>query len=185
LHITGGLTKGKNIKIPANKNLRPTTGVVKECIFNIISGDIQEKSVLDLYAGCGALGIEALSRGAKSCTFIDNSKLAIKYIKMNLQSTGYSKKSEVVKAEVLDFLQNTRTSQVMYDYIFADPPYNYNDYNKLVNVIETTGILSAHGRFFLEHGIDSFKNILSKDLQIRKTRKFGSTKLTIFEWRNK
>ena len=90
MRVITGTARGRKLKTPENFDIRPTTDNVKEALFNIIQFDIEGRRVLDLFAGTGQLGIEALSRGAKSCVFIDESRDAVKIVKDNLKTCGLS-----------------------------------------------------------------------------------------------
>ena len=118
MRIIAGLAKGHSLKVPRDV-ARPTTDRVRESLFGLLSAVLEGARVLDLYAGSGGLGLEALSRGAESCTFVDQHRGAAKTIQENLGKTGLSN-GKVVTGDVADFLKRERNS---YDLIFADPPY--------------------------------------------------------------
>jgi len=184
LYVIAGFAKGKKLYTPRDRLLRPTTGKVKECIFNIISEDIKNKEVLDLFAGCGTLGIEALSRGAKFCRFVDLMPASIKYLKKNLIATDMSDNGKIYKEDVFRFIRRTSKYKPEYNYIFADPPYDFSQYHELIRVIEETKLLALQGLFFLEHEQAFEGKTASGNLYLYETRKFGSTKISIFTWRN-
>lgn len=118
MRIIAGSAKGHPLKVPREVS-RPTTDRVRESVFGILSSVIPHARVLDLYAGSGALGIEALSRGASSCSFVEQNRGACRIIEENLKKTG-CENGRVVQREVGAFLRSERTG---YDLIFADPPY--------------------------------------------------------------
>lgn len=118
MRIIAGSAKGHSLKIPREVS-RPTTDRVRESVFGILTAVIPNARVLDLYAGSGALGIEALSRGGASCTFVEQNRGACRVIAENLNKTGY-KEGRVIQRDVGAFLNSEKTS---YDLIFADPPY--------------------------------------------------------------
>ena len=118
MRIIAGSSKGHPLKVPREVS-RPTTDRVRESVFGILTAVIPNARVLDLYAGSGALGIEALSRGAASCTFVEQNRGACRVIEENLKKTG-SENGRVIQREVGAFLRGERAS---YDLIFADPPY--------------------------------------------------------------
>jgi 16S rRNA (guanine(966)-N(2))-methyltransferase RsmD len=126
LRVISGTARGLRLATPADRSIRPTADRVKEALFSIIAsrwGVLADCSVLDLFAGTGSLGIEALSRGAGSCLFIDSSRDAVAIIRKNLQATDFRKKTEVLTGDVLRMLANLAAAGRRFDLVFADPPY--------------------------------------------------------------
>lgn len=121
MRVITGSARGRVLKTLEGEDVRPTTDRVKEAIFSIIQFEIEGRQVLDMFAGSGQLGIEALSRGAAYATFTDMSKDAVSIIKQNLLSTGLHKNSAVLQADAITFLKNSRKK---FDIIFMDPPYS-------------------------------------------------------------
>ena len=135
VQIVAGKVKGFKIQIPPQA--KPITSRMKTSLFDLLREDILDKRVLDLYAGSGSMGIEALSRGAKSCTFVDNSPMAQKLLVENLKKTGFIDNSEVIKMKVNAYL-STIPSDQYFDIIFMDPPYKefkYKAKNRLIDII--------------------------------------------------
>ena len=133
VRITGGKAKNFHIEIP--RNTRPLTDRMKVRIFDVLGKDISNKTVLDLYAGAGSFGLEALSRGAKEATLVDASKQADLVIRKNIAHTGFLPQVEVIKSKVEDFLEKNKDTDRSWDIIFMDPPYKlYN--TKRVNKME-------------------------------------------------
>ncbi|MDB2674108.1 16S rRNA (guanine(966)-N(2))-methyltransferase RsmD [Akkermansiaceae bacterium] len=118
MRIIAGSAKGHPLKVPREVS-RPTTDRVRESVFGILTAVIPDARVLDLYAGSGALGIEALSRGAASCTFVEQNRGACRVVEENLKKTG-CRNGRVIQRDVAAFLRGEKTT---YDLIFADPPY--------------------------------------------------------------
>lgn len=143
VRVTGGAVKNFNIEIP--RNTRPLTDRMKVRIFDILAKDIAKKTILDLYAGSGSFGIEALSRGAKKATFIDASKYAEMVLKHNLEKTGYASSSEIIKMKADEFLLKSVTREkgskwengVTFDIIFIDPPYKLYNKKQLYKIEDT------------------------------------------------
>jgi len=119
MRIIAGSAGRRNFKVP-RATVRPTTDRTREALFSILSHYVTGARVLDLFAGSGALGLESLSRGAKSCLFVDEARECVQTIKMNLRSLRLDG-GKVVQSDVLRFIRNIKLSQ--YDLIFADPPY--------------------------------------------------------------
>ncbi len=120
MRVITGSARGRRLKTLEGDSVRPTTDKVKESIFNIIQFDIEGSCVLDMFAGCGQLGIEALSRGAKSAVFVDSARASMAVTEENLSSTGFRSVSKTVLGDSLSYLD--RTSE-MFDIAFLDPPY--------------------------------------------------------------
>jgi len=123
---------------------------VKESTFNILSNRVLWKTtnVCDLFAGSGNLGLEALSRGARKVSFVEDDPLSIQILQKNIHALDVSAKCDVVAGRVEAFLQRTRKQ---YDLIFADPPYGYPDFSMLLDCIEERGLLSKNGLLVIEH----------------------------------
>jgi len=125
--IIGGQFKGRRLKAFDLSFLRPTLSKVKESVFNKL-GSVEDLYIVDLFAGCGNLGFEAISRGAAHCIFVDNSRRAINIINENAQLLGVVDKVELRCMDALRFLRTNFKA----DIIFIDPPYNYKSYNNLL-----------------------------------------------------
>lgn len=124
MKVIGGELKGRTIDMPKGADIRPTSDKVREALFNILKGKIEGKAVLDLFAGSGSLGIEALSRGAESATFVDIQKRCIDTIKKNLRSLSIdTKRVRVLQYDTLKSIKKLSDSKIRFDLIFIDPPY--------------------------------------------------------------
>ena len=120
MRVITGIARGKRLVTPDGSDVRPTSDKVKEALFSVIQFDIEGRRVLDLFAGSGQLGIEALSRGAESCTFVDNSRASINLVKKNLEITGLSDNAKVFQGDFSSFAAMSRDT---FDIVFLDPPY--------------------------------------------------------------
>ena len=121
MRVITGTARGRVLKTLEGEDVRPTTDRVKEAIFSIIQFEIEGRQVLDMFAGSGQLGIEALSRGAAYATFTDMSKDAVSIIKQNLLSTGLHRNSAVLQTDAITFLKGNKKK---FDIVFMDPPYS-------------------------------------------------------------
>lgn len=175
MRIITGAARGRKLKEPRGTDIRPTTGLVKEAVFNIIQFDIEGRRVLDLFAGTGQLGIEALSRGAESCTFVDEDRQAAALVRENLKRSGLDGGS-VFQAESLGFLRQGER----FDLIFLDPPYDTPLLEKALSRIFQFDILSNGGIILCESGRD--KRLLSPEepYVLRRDYVYGKTKLTVY-----
>lgn len=144
MRVITGSARGRRLKTPENYDIRPTTDNVKESVFNILQFDIEGRRVLDLFAGTGQLGIEALSRGAASAVFIDRDRAAVQIVKDNLKTCGL--KGTVLCTDALEYLKDCGR----FDLIFVDPPYDSGLYDEVLQTINSFDILSEGGIIIVE-----------------------------------
>lgn len=142
MRVISGLAKGFNLFSPNGSDVRPTADRTKEALFSMLSPYLYEADFLDLFSGTGAIGIEALSRGAKRAVFVDNSRHSTEYIKRNLEHTKLSHKAEIVQEDVYGFLKKRREA---FDLIFLDPPYNKDLINPALRLIYEYNALNPGG----------------------------------------
>lgn len=121
MRIITGSAKGIGLQTPTGESTRPTAARVKEALFSMLQFDIEGRRVLDLFGGSGQLGLEALSRGAAFCTFVDVSSAAINAIRKNIENAGFSDRAQIQNADYRSFLRKGATDG--YDLVFLDPPY--------------------------------------------------------------
>ena len=121
MRVITGTARGRTLLAPAGQAVRPTSAMVKEAIFSAVQFEVEGARVLDLFAGSGQMGIEALSRGAKDCTFVDNAKESLSVLRKNLEHTGRWKNAKVLASDALGFLRALHGSP--FDIAFVDPPY--------------------------------------------------------------
>ena len=139
MRVITGTARGHRLKTPENYDIRPTTDNVKESVFNIIQFDIEGRRVLDLFAGTGQLGIECLSRGAAEAVFIDENTAAVKIVKENLKTCGFT--AAVLQQDALGYLRHCGR----FDLVFVDPPYDSGLYESVLETINSVDILSDGG----------------------------------------
>lgn len=152
IKIIAGLFKGKKIKVAKLDDLRPTPNRLREAVFNILQFDIRSADCLDAFAGTGALGLEAFSRGANSITFIENHPLALDYLKKTIHDFSNSK-LELIQQDCLHYLKScTKT----FDIIFLDPPFKQDLWNSCCDIIQERNLLNPQGIIYIE----SSKSIL-------------------------
>ena len=175
MKIITGIARGRKLEEPKGQKIRPTTGLVKESIFNIIQFDIPGRRVLDLFAGTGQLGIEALSRGAISCDFVDQSKDAIRLVQANLASTNLSG-GRTWQTDARSFIKRGET----YDLIFIDPPYHFAAYDAIVQDIAAFDILSKNGIMVCEAELDSSLPMLDLPYKQKREYRYGRVKIAIY-----
>ncbi len=146
MRVITGLARGKKLITLEGQDVRPTSDRVKESIFSIIHFDVEGSAVLDLFSGSGQLGIEALSRGASSATFVDQSPKSIEITKENLASTGLMPKARVTNMNAIDFLKTTKNT---FDIALLDPPYNKGTIAEVLPFLEKK--MNDNGIILCEH----------------------------------
>ena len=167
IRVCGGIYRSRRLECPV-KGVRPTTDKVKEAIFSTLSADIPGANVLDLFAGSGNLGIEALSRGARKVTFVDKSAVCIRCIEKNLTALGALTDASLIRSDVTAFVQHFPGT---FDLIFMDPPYNKGLASKSAPHVYT--LLEIGGILTIEHSPDE-----AIDISPWKTRSYGDTMIT-------
>ena len=176
MRVISGSAKGRKLKELRGDDIRPTGAMVKESVFNIIQFDIEGRRVLDLFAGTGQLGIEALSRGAKSAVFVDSNSEAVKLIKENIGICGFSDLVSVYARDALEYLHNDEK----FDIIFLDPPYNSPLYERSLKAIFEFDKLNANGIIVGETKADSIMPEVPAPYFMQKEYKYGSVKITCY-----
>ncbi|MFB5660678.1 16S rRNA (guanine(966)-N(2))-methyltransferase RsmD [Alteribacillus sp. HJP-4] len=180
LRIISGKNKGKVIKAVPGMKTRPTSDKVKEAVFHKIGPYFDGGAVLDLYAGTGNLGLEALSRGCDSAVFIDKSAAALKTIKQNIHSCSWQDCTEVYKNEAGRALTQLGNRKIKFDLIFLDPPYAHQQIENIVEKISAANLLNLHGMVVCEHQ----KNIEFPEkidgLYKKSEDHYGDTAVTIY-----
>jgi len=174
MRVISGSARGRRLKLPTGFDIRPTSDKVKESVFNIIQFDIEGRRVLDLFAGTGQLGIEALSRGALNAVFVDSRPDACKLIKDNLKLCGFSDSAAVYTRDALRFLENGDR----FDLIFVDPPYDKLLAKKILTKIIEFDKLNTNGIIICEtEANDVSPYVFTPDYQ-QKEYKYGNVKIT-------
>ncbi len=177
MRVISGTAKGVTLKTPNGMQTRPTSDRVKEALFSIIQFDLPGTDVLDLFGGTGQLGIEALSRGAKSAVFVDQSEAACKLIRENLQKTRFADLSSVVCSDYQSFLKrNTKK----YGIILLDPPYAENFLENALKMITEIDILQSGGIIVTERPVGKELLFSYSGFSNSRDYKYGSTLLTIY-----
>ena len=149
IRIIGGKWKGKKIYFNLNDDLRPTPDRAKETLFNWLGQDLNDMHCLDLFSGTGALGLEALSRGAKKVTFVEKNKDYLQKIKKVYLEMSQKEDCDFYCAECLEWVQN-ESSKAKYDLIFIDPPFNKNLIDNLLSNILRRELISESGKIYFE-----------------------------------
>jgi 16S rRNA (guanine966-N2)-methyltransferase len=183
MRITGGQVRGRLLASLRGWNIRPTSDRVREAIFNLIGQDVSGFKVLDLFAGTGCLGIEALSRGASRALFIDNSIQSTKLIKKNLARCGYESLGSVLKKDLTKGLPRKHLLiKQKFDLIFLDPPYEKRMIPPLLGELSDRDILASPSIAVAEcFKTEILPEVLGR-LQMVSFRTYGETKISIYHF---
>lgn len=180
MRIITGTAKGCRLKAPKGMETRPTADRIKESLFNILGDRVYDAQVLDMFAGTGALGLEALSRGAESGVFID--KATAKLISENAEHTHLSDRAEVLKGDVFAVLNRLMSNGRQFDIIFCDPPYHLGLSQRALELIDSSGLLKPGGLMIMEHGKDENDYPEVNSLELIRNQAYGAvTQITIYQ----
>lgn len=177
LRILSGEFKGRQLQAPRGSQTRPTTSMLRKAVFDILQSSIQNASFLDLFAGSGAMGLEALSHGASHATFVESHKDALRCLKQNIASLKLEGRTTVYTFDVFEVLKKIVKKNESFDLIYADPPYHRPAiYDELLSFLDSSTLLSKDGIFFLESPL-KFKNPPLNQLVSIDERRFSTSLL--------
>ena len=176
LRIVGGKFRGRLLKAPKSNDTRPTTSMLREAFFNICAGHIEGARFLDLYAGSGAMGIEAISRGAIFATCIEQSASAVKCIQENVVLLGLEPEVQILRADVSKALPRLLSP---YDLIYIDPPYHH-EAEQVLQLIAQHRLLAPRGELFLEQRFDAKAGFSNSPFELLESRRYGIAHLHRF-----
>ena len=182
VRILGGLYRSRTLKTPPGHQTRPTRSVVREAMFNMLQGQCSESVVLDLFAGSGAMGLEALSRGAAEAVFCDNQFEAFQVIRYNVQLLNLEQKALIFMLDWSQALKRLGAQKRSFDLIFLDPPYQMEP-NLILTEIEKENLLKDEGVIILEQGAHTQLN-LPNAYELLKDRRYGETRLHLIQHRS-
>jgi 16S rRNA (guanine(966)-N(2))-methyltransferase RsmD len=180
MRIISGSAGGRKLK-DVRIDIRPTSDKIKESIFNIVQFDLEGRRVLDLFAGSGQFGIEALSRGARSAVFVDSSPKAVKLINENLRLCGFSDLAFVQTCDALRFLKRDSSKEEAFDIIFIDPPYDSLLLSDSLSEIIKFDKLNTNGIIICEVAKDVAVPSVDFPYFFYKEYKYGSTKILRYD----
>ena len=173
MRVITGSARGRKLIEPQGFDIRPTTDQVKEALFNIIQFDVEGRKVLDLFAGTGQLGIEALSRGAAECVFVDSSRDSVRLVQENLRRCGLT--ARVVQCDSLGFLR----SGEKFDLVFIDPPYGSGLDAQAMEAVKAFDILSKGGIMICESRPETLLPEFPAEYGSSRVYRYGKIKLTV------
>lgn len=187
MKISAGLLKGRRIRSGtissrkgAKAGYRPTSSKVREAVFDILRRDIEGASFLDLYAGSGTVGFEALSRGAASCCFVERDALRFREITSSVRRMELDDRAVAFREEASDFLRRASKSGMTFGIIFADPPYSSEELDGIFPLLDEGEILKRGGILMIEHSSKKTFVDAGASLGLVKNYKYGDTMLTLF-----
>jgi 16S rRNA (guanine966-N2)-methyltransferase len=181
MRVISGTLKGRRLMAPAGMAIRPTADRIKESVFNILAGSVQTKRILDLFAGTGALGIEALSRGAASAVFVDQAKAALAAIRRNIRELGLEDRSRVIHWNILKNLNCLIPERDAFDLVFMDPPYATDAVSPALAGLLSCGALAAGARVVIEHSSREPIVLPMGRLVLSDQRRFGKTLVSFID----
>lgn len=181
MRVIAGTAKGRTLIGPKSHAIRPALDKVKGAVFNILF-DVSDQTALDVFAGTGAIGVEALSRGARRAVFLDASPEALQIIQKNVSLCRFADRADILKAKLPDDLKSVarKTGIGRFDLIFVDPPYDKDLVNPTLREIAKLGILTPDGQVIVEHS--PRETILeTAGLILKDQRKYGQTMISFLE----
>lgn len=181
MRVISGIRRGRKLLSFEGDYIRPTTDRVKEAIFNLIQGYVDNARVYDAFSGSGALAVEAISRGAEFAVCTDVDGRSIDIIRKNIEGCGFSDKCEIINSSACTYLE---TTDKLFDLVFMDPPYNKGLVTPALEVIARRGILSADGLVVIERdGIEDMFDY--SGYVVEKERSYGRTVITVLKLQQK
>jgi 16S rRNA (guanine966-N2)-methyltransferase len=181
LRIVAGRLRGRRVTVPNDPSLRPTSNRVREALFNILGQDLSGFDVLELFAGSGAFGFEALSRGARRVVLVEANPRIAAVLRRSAGSLGLDRETRVVVGRVDDVLDRARLGGPFH-VIFADPPYDASAEAALVARIDASGLLGMHGTLVVERESRNRPDRVDSGLRMIRTAEYGRTALDFFKY---
>ena len=178
MHVIAGSARGRRLLAPKGSALRPTTGRVKEALFSILLAQLPGARFLDLFAGTGAVGIEALSRGAGHVTFVESESASCRLLRQNVSQCGFDRVAGIHQTRVETYLRGPRTSATPFDLVFADPPYDAVSPDDVLSSLAGSDILTPHTTVIIEHASNASVPAQVGCLVRRRQYRYGDSSLT-------
>lgn len=180
MRVVAGERKGMPLKAIAGTTTRPTTDKVKESIFNMIGPFFDGGIALDLFAGSGGLGIEALSRGCEKGIFVEKDGKAFQILQENIKKCRYEEQTELYRTDAIRAVKGLLKRDIQIDYLFVDPPYRKVEYYQLVNSLVDGGKLTDQAIIVCEHAIEIDLPKSYGDYTLKKEETYGSSIISIY-----
>jgi 16S rRNA (guanine(966)-N(2))-methyltransferase RsmD len=179
MRVISGSAKGRRLRSVPGEGTRPITERVKAALFNILGADIEGASLLDLFAGTGSVGIEALSRGAAHVLFIDTAYKAVETLRRNLEALGFGDSAELLKTDAFRYLRNADPA-TRFDYIYVAPPQHHELWSKALLALDDKPLLASDGEIIVQIFPKEYRELPLKTLRHVRERRYGSTVLHFY-----
>lgn len=180
LRVITGTAKGRRLRAGSGQDVRPTADRVKEALFNVLAPRIVGAVFLDAFAGSGAVGIEALSRGAAAAVFVDNRRQSLDLVRHNLQSTGLASAARLLALDARAAFERLARERASFDIVFIDPPYGDSQAAAALKALVASGIVAAAGLVVVEHHSKDCLPAAEGDLERVRQLSFGETVLSLY-----
>jgi len=180
MRVIAGTARGARLEAPKGMRVRPTLDRVRESLFNILTPRLPGCRFLDLFAGAGGNGIEALSRGAAAAVFADNDRRSLAAIERNLKHTGLAQHAEVVRCTLPGGLRSLASNAEPFDVVFADPPYDFREYAALLEAVADAKLLNEGGVLVVEHERHAALPEETGGLKCSRHKSYGGTNLSFY-----
>jgi 16S rRNA (guanine966-N2)-methyltransferase len=175
MRVIAGKYRGRRLRAPSGRRIRPTSDRLRESIFNIIGSDIQDKNILDIFAGTGAMGIEALSRGAGHAVFIDKHPAALECIRANIEPLEIPDQWNIIRWDVAPNLHCLAKQTMRFGYAFIDPPYDRGFASQALENVVTSDAMESGGLIVLEHHRQEKIACRENRIALLDQRRYGKT----------
>ncbi len=182
MRVISGERRGLNLYTLEGDNTRPTLDRVKETMFNVINFDIHDKNCLDIFSGSGNLSIEAISRGARMAYMIENDRASVDIINKNIEKSKYQEKVKIFNKDFIIALNSISSEDIKFDYVFLDPPYNGDFYNKTLDYLGENNLLNEEAVIIVEHLKTT--EICHEKFNVWKEKSFSKNMLTFLHLNN-
>jgi 16S rRNA (guanine966-N2)-methyltransferase len=181
MRIIAGTARGLRLKMVPGKHVRPTADRVKESLFHIIGPFFDGGWVLDLFAGTGALGLEALSRGMDRAVFVDRHRLSVETIRANVQLAGFEKQSEIYQRDARAAIRVLARRGIRFQFVFVDPPYREGLHVPVLKQLAVTPILEKNGMVVVESASDQELPKAVEELHVTRELAYGDTVIRLYQ----
>lgn len=183
MRVISGQAKGRKLRAVPGDKTRPITDRVKQALFDILGGDVVGLRFLDLFAGTGSVGIEALSRGAERAVFVEQSAAAVRVIRRNLETTQLADQARIVRADVFDFLPCPRVKEAPFDFVYVAPPQYHGLWADTLRAldVEDSPWLSAESLVIVQIYPKEYTPLALTNLTLADQRDYGSTRLCFYQ----
>ncbi|HUI65504.1 MAG TPA: 16S rRNA (guanine(966)-N(2))-methyltransferase RsmD [Bacteroidota bacterium] len=179
MRVIAGVYRGRTLLTVKDLSVRPATDRVRQTLFDMLANRVilEGARVLDLFAGSGSLGIEAISRGAAHVTFIENARDAVEFIERNLRTLGCAETADILEMDAMSYLRQSREA---FDIVFADPPYADAETEEIPGLAFGNGLVRRGGYLLIEHS-DAVAFASTQHFTVGPVKKFGRTRVTFFQ----